>query len=450
MLTLCTKRAQREADGRAFKKRHNILVKNEMDAKQNIASGLSMFQQENDNFSQVQAAWRFYNNESVTTEALQEPIVSNAVAAINEEAGSYVIAATDWSHVDYKHHHAKQDRISKKSKANSEAQGYDLQSTLAVSTNNGAPIAPLVQNLKTATTVHSTYHPNIAMGTTHLSELAQRAIWMKEHLDINKTLVHVIDREADSVALYREFDANGLAFIVRAKTNGKVEIADTEVVIKQGELADSLAWGEKVKSIVYKQQHVNIYVNEIAIVITRDATQMIKGQDGRSKLEKTAGAAVPARFIVERLVNEKGEIVATWLLISNLPPAVNTETIGLWYYYRWNIESYFKLLKSSGFTLEQWQQEESGAIFRRLLVVSLACILVWKLANATNKNAQELRKFLVKISGRLVEKKKEFTAPALLAGLWSFLTIIETMQHYDLESLLAMKSQMEEIMGIEL
>jgi hypothetical protein len=30
--------------------------------------------------------------------------------------------------------------------------------------------------------------------------------------------------------------------------------------------------------------------------------------------------------------------------------------VALWHYWRWRIESYFKLLKSAGLQLEEWQQ----------------------------------------------------------------------------------------------
>ncbi|MDQ7086197.1 MAG: hypothetical protein Q9M36_15380 [Sulfurovum sp.] len=55
--------------------------------------------------------------------------------------------------------------------------------------------------------------------------------------------------------------------------------------------------------------------------------------------------------MVERLVDEDNNIVAQWMLLSNVPKEVTATTIGTWYYHRWKIESYFKLLKSSGFNL---------------------------------------------------------------------------------------------------
>ena len=107
---------------------------------------------------------------------------------------------------------------------------------------------------------------------------------------------------------------------------------------------------------------------------------------------------------------------------------MNTATIALWYYWRWQIECFFKLLKQAGHHLESWQQESAAAIAKRLLVVSMACVKVWAIAADKSKEAAELRVFLIKLSGRQMRHKKEFTNPALLAGLWVFLSRCETIE----------------------
>ncbi|MDQ7084707.1 MAG: transposase [Sulfurovum sp.] len=132
---------------------------------------------------------------------------------------------------------------------------------------------------------------------------------------------------------------------------------------------------------------------------------------------------------MERLVDEDNNIVAQWMLLSNVPKEVTATTIGTWYYHRWKIESYFKLLKSSGFNLESWQQETPMALFRRLLVVSYATLFVWKIERSEEKNAPAVRKFLVQLSGRLIEKNKEFTTPALLSGLWVFMKMMNVLKY---------------------
>ena len=58
--------------------------------------------------------------------------------------------------------------------------------------------------------------------------------------------------------------------------------------------------------------------------------------------------------------------------------SVAAQTIAQWYYWRWRIENYFKLLKSAGQHLEEWQQTTAKAIASRLLVAATACVVVWR------------------------------------------------------------------------
>ena len=129
---------------------------------------------------------------------------------------------------------------------------------------------------------------------------------------------------------------------------------------------------------------------------------------------------------------------------------VDTKTVATWYYYRWNIESYFKLLKTTGFNLEKWQQEKPLALFKRLIVVAYAVILVFKLANSNNDNAKKIREFLVKLSGKLMEYGVEYTLPALLTGLWVFLRLMDVLNTFSIEELNALKNQAQDIMEFKL
>jgi hypothetical protein len=97
--------------------------------------------------------------------------------------------------------------------------------------------------------------------------------------------------------------------------------------------------------------------------------------------------------------------------------------------------------------LESWQQESAHAIAKRLLVASMACVTVWAIAADNNKEAAELRTFLVKLSGRQMRHKKEFTNPALLAGLWVFLSMLEIMGAYSQEELDSLKATAQQFLG---
>lgn len=57
-------------------------------------------------------------------------------------------------------------------------------------------------------------------------------------------------------------------------------------------------------------------------------------------MKKIEGQAVKCRFIVSKVQNANGEILAWWYLLTNVEVA-DTAIIALWYYWRWSIETFF-------------------------------------------------------------------------------------------------------------
>jgi hypothetical protein len=131
----------------------------------------------------------------------------------------------------------------------------------------------------------------------------------------------------------------------------------------------------------------------------------------------------------------EGELLATWLLLTNVPEDIPAATMALWYYWRWSIEKFFKLLKSAGQQLEEWQQESAGAIARRLWVACMACATVWRVARSEHPQADAARRVLIRLSGRQMKRGVPFTMPALLAGLWNLLAMVNMLEHHSLSEL---------------
>jgi hypothetical protein len=156
------------------------------------------------------------------------------------------------------------------------------------------------------------------------------------------------------------------------------------------------------------------------------------------------GAALTLRAVFVRLVDDQGYILAEWMLLTNVPAdQASAATIGTWYYFRWRIENFFKLLKSAGQELEHWQQTTGAAIARRLLVASMACVYVWRLQRDKSDAAAKMRAHLMKLSGRQTKRGVECTAPGLLAGwynLVSVLSLMDTVPLADLRQLAALCS----------
>jgi hypothetical protein len=132
-----------------------------MSAKERATNGLKLLLGTSESFSQVQAAWRFLNNPNVSTQALFKPILETLESEVAKQCNEYVLAMSDWSHLDYKKHSSKKELTRENRKDTCMKIGYDLQTTLAVSDKTGEPIAPIVHNLKSSQKVYSTYSDSV-------------------------------------------------------------------------------------------------------------------------------------------------------------------------------------------------------------------------------------------------------------------------------------------------
>lgn len=183
------------------------------------------------------------------------------------------------------------------------------------------------------------------------------------------------------------------------------------------------------------------WVAETEVTPTRPA----KPSQKKSKEPAVPGIPVAARLVVSRILSEAGEVLAEWLLVTNVADA-DAATIALGYYRRRQIECFFKRAKSAGHHLESWQQESAPAIAKRLLVASMACVKVWAIADNSTE-AAELRTFLIKLSGWQMRHNPAFTNPALLAGLWIFLSLLDITQAYSQEELDTLKATPQQFLG---
>jgi hypothetical protein len=297
--------------------------------------------------------------------------------------------------------------------------GYDLQTSLLVSDQGGAPLSPVCQNLVTQEGTHSTRAENILPEQSHLDELKDRIKWLEEQ-NWQKKPVHIIDREGDSAHLLRCMNKTGSKWLIRGKSNHKLLYNNKE--LSAAEIAKQLSFSD-AGTVKYKGQKAGLKTAETDVVLTRKHYIKTLNKKGGYSWIGQAGEAVKMRLVVARVVDNQANILAEWLLLSNVENAVGSKTIAEWYYWRWKIETYFKLLKSAGHQLEHWQQQTGIAIARRLVIAAHACVVVWRLARCQDSKSIALKRLLIELSGRQMKYNKPVTESALLAGLWTFLSM---------------------------
>jgi hypothetical protein len=420
-----------------LQKRYQQLVQEHLGQAKATAAGLRPLPTETSAFASTQAAWRFWRNPRVTLPHLMQPLLDCVQTAASQDCLQYLLMVHDWSHLDYVGHHSKRDRLTGDHPGEV---GYEAQVALAVSDTTGCPLAPVYLGLQANDGVLDSRWTTVQKPVSNLDGLLAVFDFVRDQ-GFGRPAVHIIDREADSVAHYRAWQKANHYFLVRADTDRLVlhdgQERSLSVVVEH--LQQQQAFHSS-RAVEYHGRPARQEVAETTVVLHRDAFPT-RVTDGVKQKRRVRGAPLTLRLVVSRVYSPDGELLAEWLLFTNVPAEVLTATVALWYYWRWRIESYFKLLKSAGLELEHWQQEKATAIARRLLVAGMACALVWQIARHQSPQGSELRRLLVRLSGRQMGLGVEYTEPALLAGLWVLLALLETLRQYsiaDLQSLAAL------------
>jgi hypothetical protein len=399
---------------------------------QSVAAGLHGMPDVASSFAATQAAYRFLHNDRIGLRALAEPLIEFARQEAPQLCDAYLLVAHDWSQLMYAEHARKRDRIVLSSRRIPE--GYELQSALLISDRDGGPIAPVAMSLRAADGVHCSRSWKVRPCESPLDELDPTMTYV-EKLAFERPTVHLIDAEADSVAHYRLWSSrSNRLYLVRA---------DDRIVEHQGVEKRCSAVREKCRAggelsftreVLYHGRTARQHVAE-AMVRLKRAGQRNRPSAGDRK--RVPGPPLTLRLVISEVRDLDGKMLAVWYLLTNVPAEVDAATIALWYYWRWNIESFFKLIKSAGLQIEQWQQKTAGALARRLLIGSMACVAVWRLSRSQHPQAEPARRLLVRLSGRQMKRGVTHTKPALLAGLWVLLAMLDTLEHYDLGELRA-------------
>lgn len=375
--------------------------------------------------SASQAAWRFFANERVTLGKLMEPLRQLGREGCRDSKSSFVLLAHDWCKLGYGNQTGRKRDLAQLTHEHDI--GYDLTTALLVEADAGIMLAPMQIHLKTADAVHSTGTQSPQLDDHHLDQIEPT---MDEVADwgLERKVVHVIDREADSLGRLRSWHAKGHLFLIRCDDR-RVQCNGESVLLSElNERFDRDCQFQDAGKARYHGKKVRREVAEAQVILDRPHSAVVDG-----KKKTVLGKPIAVRAVFVRLVDAKGWILAEWMLLTNVPAEeADAAEVGKWYYFRWRIESFFKLLKSHGHELEYWQQESGLAIAKRLLVAAMACMVVKQLEASKSEAAAKFRRYLIRLSGRRMKHQVEYTAPALLAGYYVHLTMTDYLEQSEL------------------
>lgn len=318
-------------------KRYMNLVESHLKPNQRLATASQAKMGTSSSWAATQSAWRFYANKKTSLSKLSSPLIKASCEGIFEHCQKYALVVHDWSGLNYTHHESKKD---KKVLHNRYEQGYELPSSIVLSDRNGIPLGVLAQNLTTGNGVWSSYQgDNLQPEREHLQELSTRVKWLEQQL-MAKRQVPIVDREGDAMEWLR---ANRESYwLFRCRQNSTVSYGGTRYQVRQ--LAQQLTYSPVRCEIKYKGKVAYQTTAYIAVDLVRAAKPKRKQKD---KDQLIKGDALSAQLIVSRVEDRHGKCLSQWYWLSNVF-TVSPETLATWYYWRWQVESFFKLLKQQG------------------------------------------------------------------------------------------------------
>ncbi len=414
-----------------LERRYWKLVAEHSSALKPLAAGLRALPAAGKAFASTQAMWRFLKNDRMKRTTLVRPLWNYTQECLRANRPAFVLVVHDWSQLHFRKHEDKEDRIDLPCDWN---QGYELLTALLVSARDGRPIAPVVQALEAADGVHGTYSARLQPAQSHMDAL-RPMMRAAEKAALGTRCVHVIDREGNAVFYLRQWAKQKRLFLVRSDYSRVVRQEGEDRNIRSAaQLLARRGAFRYVRDVLYHGRRATQEVAETTVVLDRPAYQQ-RPKHSRKPHVRIRGKPLSLRLVVSRVFDEKHRLLAEWYLLTNVPESVDDATVALWYYWRWRIENYFKLLKSAGLQLEEWQQTTAERILRRLLIAGMACLTVWQLASDSSPAAAQARSLLIRLSGRQMKRKRPFTEPALLAGLWVLLAMLDVLDNYTIADL---------------
>ena len=362
-------------DKRLNKRAQSLLSKLSRNATDSIPAACS-------SAAETKAAYRFFDNDSVTPEKIQDTHFKATLDRMRERP--VVLLPQDTTVLNFSKQYERKDAgpTTKDS-----SKGMHLHCAIAITPEKVCLGAVSVKQWHREELQKLTKKERQKKNYVTPIEDKESYRWLENYKFANEyaaalpdtKVVSIADREGDIYDIYSEankvFSENGASafYLIRAKTNRKIcteEGTRTAKKIKET-LKSEVALGQLVINVSETKKrkaraaHMTIYSKEVHISLP----------DKMKKDKNHKPIKITALLCTENNPPPEGEAIE-WLLITNLS-VVNFEEACekiQWYACRWQIEIFFKILKS-GCTIEKLQLTDKN--FSACL--SFYIIIAWRI-----------------------------------------------------------------------
>lgn len=179
--------------------------------------------------------------------------------------------------------------------------------------------------------------------------------------------VHIGDRESDIYELYCLAEELGTNFLVRSCVDRLAEDGNTTIAKVMATVQSSGTHQIQFRDAQGKAQR--------AMLSIRHATMTVRPPIGKQKQYRHQELQIS---YAEEISPPEDRAPVFWKLITNLPVETHADAVHKldWYALRWNIETFFKTLKS-GCRIEQLRLTTADRLAN---CIALCCVVAWRVS----------------------------------------------------------------------
>lgn len=318
-------------------------------------------------FAETKAAYRFFDNENVESQAIRNAFYLSTASRIKGQ--KIVLIPTDTTNLNFSSHAALKGRGVL---TNWAARGLLLHSSLAVD-SNGTPLGLLFQKCwgrKSEDYGKKYERTKMPIEKRESFKWIESLRGIQQHLPDETMGIVITDREADLYDYFAENRNPNCHILLRAK--------QTRTLVTGDKLFEKLASLKPVgtfKITIKKNRGLEERKAELEVRFSSEVVLPPKthSHKGFSPISINIISATEINSLIAEPVE--------WILLTTLPINSFEDAVQSikWYSMRWIIERYHYTLKS-GCQIEELQLEESERIDRAAAVY---CVVAWRLMYVT-------------------------------------------------------------------